>query len=131
MQTNKYCEKDTPKQNSSSAIMDLNDTELRQPETNDNINKSESAETDDTTEEAANAAQKMTVIQTKDKFYDALRIWVQQYQLQQMAYMCFPYYLSSNMPTPDGPSIHPSFLAASQRYCFVLWSSHTHTQNIW
>lgn len=94
--------------------MDLNDTELRLKKTNDNMNKSESAETDDT--EAANAAQKMSAIQTKDEFYDALRIWVQQYQLQQMAYMCFPYYVSSNMPTPDGPSIHPSFLAASQRY---------------
>lgn len=39
-----------------------------------------------------------TVIRTKEDYFDALRVWLQQVQLQQMAYTYFPYYLSANLP---------------------------------
>lgn len=39
------------------------------------------------------------VIKTKEEYFDALRQWLQQVQLQQMAYTYFPYYLSSNLQT--------------------------------
>lgn len=39
-----------------------------------------------------------TVIRTKEEYFDALRVWLQQVQLQQMAYAYFPYYLSANLP---------------------------------
>lgn len=39
-----------------------------------------------------------TVIRTKEEYFDALRVWLQQVQLQQMAYTYFPYYLSANLP---------------------------------
>lgn len=57
---------------------------------------------------------KKTVMQTKEDYFDALRLWVKQYQLQQMAYMCFPYYLSTSVlnSTPISP---PSFAASSSQ----------------
>lgn len=62
------------------------------------------------------------VIQTKEEYFDALRVWLQKVQLQQMAYTYFPYYLSSNLqpninnvfipPMPFLPAQYPQFSAA-------------------
>lgn len=60
------------------------------------------------------------VIQTKEEYFDALRVWLQQVQLQQMAYTYFPHYLSSNLqpnnvfipPMPFLPSQYPTFPTA-------------------
>lgn len=63
------------------------------------------------------------VIQTKEEYFDALRVWLQQVQLQQMAYTYFPYYLSSSSlqpnvnnvfipPMPFLPAQYPPFSAA-------------------
>lgn len=49
-----------------------------------------------------------TVIRTKEEYFDALRVWLQQVQLQQMAYTYFPYYLSANLP----PTMHNPFNAS-------------------
>lgn len=49
-----------------------------------------------------------TVIRTKEEYFDALRVWLQQVQLQQMAYAYFPYYLSANLP----PNMHNAFNAS-------------------
>lgn len=64
-----------------------------------------------------------TVIRTKEEYFDALRVWLQQVQLQQMAYAYFPYYLSANLPpnmnnvfntTMPFPIPPPSSAAAAQ-----------------
>lgn len=104
--------------------MDANDTELRQRTHNDQstINESPSVNSNeneftDAANTTQNQQQPSNVMQTKDNFFDALRIWVHQCQLQQMAYMCFPYYLSTNMPMPDAnASINTPFgITSSQR----------------
>lgn len=120
-------------------IMDTNDIELRQRTNNGHTATNESASdyahTNGTADavDAANATQKQppTVMQTKDNFYDALRIWLHQCQLQQMAYMCFPYYLSTNMPTPDSSaSINTPFgTTSSQRYVANIINSYSSAVN--
>lgn len=44
------------------------------------------------------------VIQTKEEYFDALRIWLQQVQLQQTAMAYFPYYLAANYQQSVGGS---------------------------
>ncbi|XP_055315410.1 protein FAM8A1 [Sitodiplosis mosellana] len=66
------------------------------------------------------------VIQTKEEYFDALRVWLQKVQLQQMAYTYFPYYLSSNLqpninnvfipPMPFLPAQYPPFSAAAPTF---------------
>lgn len=66
------------------------------------------------------------VIQTKEEYFDALRVWLQKVQLQQMAYTYFPYYLSSNLqpninnafisPMPFLPAQYPSFSPAASTF---------------
>lgn len=55
------------------------------------------------------------VIQTKEEYFDLLRIWLQQVQLQQMAHTAYtymPYYLASNLQ-PNNIVIPPMpFLSA-------------------
>lgn len=44
------------------------------------------------------------VIQTKEEYFEALRIWLQQVQLQQTAMAYFPYYLAANYQQTVGGS---------------------------
>lgn len=44
------------------------------------------------------------VIQTKEEYFEALRIWLQQVQLQQTAMAYFPYYLAANYQQSVGGS---------------------------
>lgn len=113
--------------------MDPEPSELKQRKPADNKpDESESEiknvqKKDDTTDVPA-------VIKTKEEYFDALRQWLQQVQLQQMAYTYFPYYLSSNlqanpnnmfMPssgtssTPQMPFFPPPFSAFPQMPMFT------------
>lgn len=113
--------------------MDVTESELRQRKPTDTMAKSESpgesgadeaanaatitddsADTADTADTPDTAEHKPTVMQTKDEYFDALRLWLKQNQLQQMAYMCFPYYLSTTVlnSVPISP---PTFAAASSQ----------------
>lgn len=44
------------------------------------------------------------VIQTKEEYFEALRLWLQQVQLQQTAMAYFPYYLAANYQQSVGGS---------------------------
>lgn len=44
------------------------------------------------------------VIQTKEEYFEALRLWLQQVQLQQTARAYFPYYLAANYQQSVGGS---------------------------
>lgn len=79
--------------------------DLKHRKTDDTkTNESESEnEPKDTKNDKINAP---AVIQTKEEYFNALRVWLQQVQLQQMAYTYFPYYLSSNLQ----PNINNVFI---------------------
>lgn len=73
-------------------------------------NKTNECESEQETNNSKNGTMNAVpaVIQTKEEYFDALRVWLQQVQLQQMAYTYFPYYLSSNMqPNPNNMFIPP------------------------
>lgn len=80
--------------------MDLNQSELKQRNTAANSSAKESESSRDEinkNEPLSKPTEIPTVIETKEEYFNALRIWLQQVQLQQMAYSYFPYYLSSNL----------------------------------
>lgn len=56
------------------------------------------------------------VIKSKEEYFDALRQWLQQVQLQQMAYTYFPYYLSSNLQTNPSNMFMPPRMPFPQQY---------------
>lgn len=61
-------------------------------------NSNNESKTDNLTASTPSTTNVPTVIRTKEDYFDALRVWLQQVQLQQMAYAYFPYYLSANLP---------------------------------
>lgn len=64
---------------------------------NDNANQQTDSTNGATTRTIpATAANTSTVIQTKEEYFDALRVWLQHVQLQQTAMAYFPYYVASN-----------------------------------
>lgn len=92
--------------------MDSEQSELKQQDATDDksdeigLTSSDAATTNDTTTTI------QAVIKTKEEYFDALRQWLQQVQLQQMAFTYFPYYLSSNLQT------NPSNMFMSPRMPF-------------
>lgn len=101
--------------------MDTNQTELKHRETGStkkNENESEMEQVNNKSDTTTSAAS-----QTKDEYFNALRAWLQQVQLQQIAYTYFPYYLSSNLqpnlnnvfisPMPFLPAQYPTFSPSS------------------
>lgn len=76
--------------------MDSGQCELKQRKSDNATNKTES-ESGSETKDVESKADIPPVIKTKEEYFDALRVWLQQVQLQQMAYTYFPYYLSSNL----------------------------------
>lgn len=92
----------------------------------DDTESNEKSESETVTKQMDMKSEKIdssAVIQTKEEYFDALRVWLQKVQLQQMAYTYFPYYLSSNLqpninnvfipPMPFLPAQYPSFSPAA------------------
>lgn len=100
--------------------MDSTDqTELKHRGPDVKSNESESANekaADKTTNSTTGAAADVAVIQTKDEYFNALRGWLQQVQLQQMAYTYFPYYLYSNLQSNPNNVFIPSMPFLSAQY---------------
>lgn len=88
--------------NNSSKTADSKKTTESESESESGQSKQNSSKNDDLTASTATATTATTnvptVIRTKEEYFDALRVWLQQVQLQQMAYAYFPYYLSANLP---------------------------------
>lgn len=102
--------------------METDQSELKQHKTDNKTNETESE--NEQKNEKVDTTNVQTVIQTKEEYFEALRVWLQQVQLQQMAYAYFPYYLSANLqPNLNNvfipsmpflpPSQFPSFTPAS------------------
>lgn len=95
---------------------------------NENENKNESDSGNGQTSDKANSTTATAVIQTKEEYFNALREWLQQVQLQQMAYTYFPYYLYSSLQSnpnnvfipsmPFLPTQYPTFPAAATSAAF-------------
>lgn len=77
--------------------METDQTDLKHRKTDNKTNESESEKNEQPNSKIDSATNVPTVIQTKEEYFDALRGWLQQVQLQQMAYAYFPYYLAANL----------------------------------
>lgn len=95
--------------------MDSDQTELKHRSTDVKSNESESAN-DQTTDKTINSTTGSAAIKTKDEYFNALRVWLQQVQLQQMAYTYFPYYLYSNLQSNPNNVFSPSMPFLSVQY---------------
>lgn len=86
-------------------------------------NESESINDKSIKSDATNVKSTSAVIQTKEEYFNALRVWLQQVQLQQMAYTYFPYYLSSNLQSNVSNGLtspmnqYSAFLPISNQRC--------------
>lgn len=87
--------------------METDQTEVKHRPTDKKINESDS-ENKEQQQNKVDSINVPTVIQTKEEYFDALRQWLQQVQLQQMAYAYFPYYLSANLPPNFNNMFTPS-----------------------
>lgn len=98
--------------------METDQSELKELNKTDNKTTESESEIEPANNKVIDATNVPTVIQTKEEYFDALRVWLQQVQLQQMAYAYFPYYLSANLqpnlnnvfipPMPFLPAQFPS-----------------------
>lgn len=95
--------------------MDTEQPELKQSKTDVKANENESG-SEQANEKMTNSTAGSAVIQTKDEYFNALRGWLQQVQLQQMAYTYFPYYLYSSLQSNPNNVFIPSMPFLSAQY---------------
>lgn len=95
--------------------MDSDQSELKQRKSDVTDSSANDTESVNKPESPKKQTEMPAVIQTKEEYFNALRVWLQQIQLQQIAYQYFPYYLSANLqPNMINNTFMPSMPYFSQ-----------------